>query len=496
MKLEFIKTALQFLAISLLLIGCVQDSEKTILIKNASIIDGSGTPPFRASVRIRNDKIADIGGLKPLASDSVIDARGLILSPGFIDSHSHHDRDTLRTMDAAISQGITTIIVGQDGYSQWPLGSVFDSLNNTPLSVNLGSYAGHGKIRILVMGDDYKRKASSVEIDSMKSLLKQAMEAGALGLSTGLEYDPGIYSTTGEVIELAKVTSSYNGTYISHLRSEDVGLEKSIEEIIRIGQEAQIPVQISHFKLARRSLWKQAGKILKMLDSARTAGINITADIYPYEYWQSTMRVLFPQRDFDNRTSAEFALNELTSPEGMIISRFNAEPSYEGKTLDEIAKERNEEPAVTYMELIRMSEEIPGESIIAKSMDSDDIRTILQWPFTNLCSDGAPSGHPRGWGAFPKYLAMKTGDRLPEKIKKMTSQAATNLRLDSIGVIKKGYYADLVLFDRDNVKDNATYEKSNLRATGIKLVMVSGKVVYYDQKPTGIFSGRIIDRKE
>ena len=478
--------------ISFIVIACSDFNSKTILVQNTTIIDGSGKNRFLGSVRIKDKNIVEIGKITVLETDSIIDGSGMILSPGFIDTHSHHDWDTLRTVDAAISQGITTIIVGQDGRSFLPLEKYYDSLENYPLSTNLGSYVGHGSIRRTIMGDNYKREASQIEIDSMKSFLHREIQSGGLGLGTGLEYDPGIYSSTNEVIQLAKVASEYGGRYISHMRSEDMYLEKSIQEILQIGKEADIPVQISHFKLARRSLWGQASKILKVLDSARNEGIDVTADIYPYEYWQSTMTVLFPKRDFENRESAEFALTELTSPEGMIISDFDAVPEYEGLTLDKIAEIRNEDVITTYLSLIKLSFEMPGESIIAKSMDLKDIKTIIKWPFTNICSDGSSDGHPRGWGAFPRYLSMDSGESLEEKIKKMTFQSAKNLHLDKIGLIRKNFYADLVLFNPNTIKDNATYKKNSLRSSGIEMVIVSGNVVYNNQKPTKKFPGRIV----
>jgi len=478
----------------MLFIRCTSQDTRTLLIQNATIIDGTAGDRYIGSVRIKGDLIVDIGDLDVLESDSVINGNGLILSPGFIDSHSHHDRDTLHTLEAAISQGITTIITGQDGYSQPLLEEYFDSLGSYPLSVNIGSYVGHNTVRRTIMGDDFKREATKEEISAMKDLIEREMQSGALGLSTGLEYDPGIYSNTNEVIEAAKVAAEYGGRYISHMRSEDIYLEQSILEILRIGKEADIPVQISHFKLARRGLWGQATRILETLDSAREVGIDITVDIYPYEYWQSTMTVLFPKRDFDNRMSAEFALTELTSPEGMIVSKFNANPDYEGLTLDKIAVLRNEDAVTAYLALIQMSRVTPGESIIAKSMDLEDIRTIIRWPHSNICSDGGPIGHPRGWGAFPRYINMNTGESLEIKIHKMTAQAAENLSLDSIGIVKEGYYADLVLFDPNTIMDNATYEESSLRATGIEMVMVSGIAVYYDQKPSNIYSGRVLKK--
>ncbi|WP_169734613.1 N-acyl-D-amino-acid deacylase family protein [Maribacter antarcticus] len=344
------------------------------------------------------------------------------------------------------------------------------------------------------MGNDFKREATQAEIEQMKALLETDLKNGSLGLGTGLEYDPGIYSSTSEVLELAKITSTYGGRYISHMRSEDIYLNQSIDEILTIGREADIPVQISHFKLARKGLWGKSPEILRKLDSARTTGIAVSADIYPYQYWQSSMTVLFPERNFESRETAEFALTELTTPEGMIISTFDAKPEYENLTLAEIAKLRNEDPVTTYIELIKISQKQPGERIIAKSMDLEDIKSILNWPFTNLCSDGSPDGHPRGWGSYPKYLNMDTGQSLEAKINKMTLKAAQNLNLNKIGQIKEGYYADLVLFNLDSIKDKATFENSTLKSEGINFVFVSGEIAYANQMLTKVYSGRIIKR--
>jgi len=494
MKTTILMRTLLLLILGLLFAQCKNDLPRTLLITNATIIDGTGSNRIMGSVRIEGNRIIEIGELKVLKSDSIINAKRLVLSPGFIDTHSHHDKDSLRTKEAAISQGITTIIVGQDGGSKLPFKKFVDSIIKEPWPVNVGSYSGHNSIRDEVMSGDYKRVSTQAEIEQMKSLLETDMQNGALGLSTGLEYDPGIYSNTREVIELAKVASRYGGRYISHMRSEDINLIKSIDELIRIGHEAKIPVQISHFKLARKGLWGKAPEVLRKLDSARTKGIDISADIYPYQYWQSTMTILFPERNFEDRETAEFALAELTTPEGMIISTFNAKPEYENLTLAEIANLRNEDPVSTLLELVRMSQDHRGESIIAKSMSAEDIISIMNWPYTNLCSDGSPYGHPRGWGSFPKYLQMNTEQSLETKINKVTLQAAENLNLDKIGEIKEGYFADLVLFDPDSIKDKATFENNSLKSEGIIFVMVSGEIVYSNQASTGVFSGRIIER--
>lgn len=479
----------------LIFISCGRETDKSaILIENVIVIDGQGNKPFKGSIRIKENKIEGVGQLVASKSDSIINGQGWYVAPGFIDSHSHHDSGRAPTYEAALSQGITTIIIGQDGFSRFPIGSYLDTIQAYPEPINIASYAGHNTIRLKVM-DDYKREVNVTELDSMKVLLKQELEGGALGLSTGLEYDPGIYSSTEEVIELAKVLKPYGGRYISHMRSEDVELESAIEEIIKIGKEADVPVQISHFKLGRKGLWGKAQEFINRLNDARKEGVEITADVYPYEYWSSTMTVLFPKRDFDNIESARFALSELTTPEGMIISSFRADTTHEGKTLAEIADERNQDPAQTYLDLIAMSIETPGESIIAKSMTKEDIYTLLSWEYANLCSDGSPTGHPRGWGSFPKYFNEAKEIPIEHRITKMTSQSAKNIGIGKIGEIKSGYYADLVFFNPESLADKATFKDSSEPSEGIMQVWVSGKKVYEQGKLTGIRSGRVIRKK-
>ena len=240
-------------------------------ITNVSILDGSGAPAVRGAVRFVADTIVAFGDLKPLRGDSVIDGKGLTLAPGFIDTHSHHDRSLLKMPDAlgAVSQGITTIVVGNDGSSSMPLGAAFDRMTKAGVAINVASYAGHGSIRDAVMGADGKRVATAKEIDSMRALLKQELDAGALGLSTGLEYDPGIYSNRAEVLELAKVAAAAGGRYISHIRSEDRTFWDAIDEVITIGRDAKLPVQVSHIKLAMIPLWGRTDSLFALLDSAR-----------------------------------------------------------------------------------------------------------------------------------------------------------------------------------------------------------------------------------
>lgn len=486
------------------LLGLPVSLPEFTLIHNVEVVDGTGSPAQKGAVRIKGDKIYDIGDLQPLPFDkTVIDGQARTLTPGFIDSHSHHGRDYQNdpAVIPAISQGITTIVIGQDGGSHLPLAGFFEEVEKNPASVNIASYAGHNTLRWAVIGNEnFNRTASQEEINQMQALLERELDAGALGLSTGLEYDPGIFSNTEEVIALARTTSKSGGRYISHIRSEDVHLEEALQELIDIGKHANIPVQISHFKIGMKGKWGTAGSILARLQQARNEGVRISADIYPYTYWLSTLEVLFPKRDFKNPKSAAFALQELAPPEGMLISSYEANPSYVGKTIADIAKQSNEDPADTYMRLIATArEKNAGESVIGTSMSEEDIEALLSWPYTNICSDGMGAGlHPRGYGAFPRILSYYVREKsiltLEEAIRKMTSLAAENVGIPDRGLLSPGYFADLVLLDPATVKDKATTQNPHALAEGILRVWVNGKLVFENGKATTQRPGQIIKR--
>ena len=477
------------------------------LITNASVIDGSGSPARRASVRVEGDRIAAVGELATRSGETVVDAHGLTLAPGFIDTHSHADDDLFEHPEAlaVVSQGITTIIGGQDGGSPIPLARYLDSLQKSPGAVNVGMYVGHGSIRDSVMGEDFKRVATPAEVDRMKAMLASEMQAGAIGLSSGLEYDPGIYSEPSEVIALAKVAASFGGRYISHIRSEDYAFWKAIDEIITIGREAKLPVQISHTKLAMRDLWGHADSLVRILDAARKSGVDITADVYPYLYWHSTLTVLFPKRDFENRTSAEFALTQTSTPGGLLLGHYEPNPSYAGKTVAEISKLRGTDSITTLIDLIRDSEAMrkrtghSSESVIGTSMVEPDVELIMKWPYTNLSTDGSLDGpHPRGYGAFPRFLGRYVRERkvmpLEEAVHRMTSLAAEHMGIKDRGRITPGMFADLVLFDPATVIDRATPAEPHLVSVGIARVWVNGAEVFADGKTTTARPGKVIRR--
>lgn len=478
--------------------AAAQTAEST-LIRNALLIDGTGAPPRRADARIVGDRVAAVGQLTPSAGERVIDAAGMVLAPGFIDTHSHHDRGLVDRRDALamVSQGVTTIVVGQDGGGS-NLAALFSRLESQPAAVNVASYVGHGTIRGEVLGSDFKRQATPAEIERMKARVRAEMDAGALGLSTGLEYDPGIYSSPAEVLALAKVAGDMGGRYISHIRSEDRDFWPALEEVITIGRENHMPVQVSHIKLGMRDLWGQADKVIARLDQARAAGVNVTADIYPYTYWQSNLGVLYPKRNFTDSAETDFVLAHVARGEDIIFNSYRAHPDYVGKTLAEVARLRGSSEAKALMALLAE----PGGSgsgIVARGMADEDIERLARWPFTNVCSDGTSTGlHPRGYGSFAKILGPYVRDRkllpLEEAIRKMTSLSAENVGIRNRGRIAPGYFADLVLFDPATVMDRADFGKAQETAVGIHTVWVNGQVVFRDGRTTGTFAGRPIRR--
>jgi len=477
------------------------------VITNAAVVDGTGSPARRVTVRVQGDRIVAVGDFQPASGERSVDAGGLVLAPGFIDTHTHADGGIDDRPDAlaVVSQGITTIIGGQDGGSPLPLATYFSALEKQPAAVNVGMYVGHGSVRDSVMGSDFKRTVTPAEVVRMSAMVEGEMKAGAIGLSTGLEYDPGIYSDRAEVIELAKVAARHGGRYISHIRSEDFAFWQAIDEIITIGRDAKLPVQISHAKLAMRSLWGRADSLVRLLDAARASGVDITADIYPYLYWHSTLTVLFPKRDFENRAAAEFALTETSTPGGLLLGRFEPNPSYAGKTVAEISRLRGTDSVTTLIDLIRESEAMrkttgrSTQSVIGTSMVEPDVEAIMRWPHTNLSTDGALAGpHPRGYGAFPRFLGRYVRERkvmpLEEAVRRMTSLAAAHVGIRDRGRIAPGMFADLVLFDPATVIDRATPQQPHLTSVGIARVWVNGQEVFANGATTNARPGRPIRR--
>ncbi len=478
------------------------------LITNAVIVDGSGGRGYVGSVRVEAGLIMAVGEVAALAEDTVIDAGGLVLAPGFIDTHSHADGLILedRAALAKISQGITTVVVGQDGSSPYPLADFFAALEATPPAINVAAYAGHNTLRSRVMQDDFQRPASPAELQAMSNLLRDELAVGALGLSTGLEYEPGIHSQSSEVLLLAQQAAGQGGRYISHIRSEDRWFEAAIDEIIAIGRVTGMPVQISHLKLAMTRLWGSAPTLLARLDDARAEGIAITADVYPYTYWQSHMMVLLPERDPTDLTAIDKVMAELAPPEGIIFTHFAPDSTLVGQTLAEIASKRGISPTEAFRVLATASiaheaqTGEPGDMIIGTSMTEDDVAALLAWPHANICTDGSlKDRHPRGAGSFPRVLGHYGREQqlfpLEVAIQKMTALPAQHMGFSDRGRIAPGYVADLVLFDPETVADRATTAEPFLASVGIEGVWVSGKRVLAGGTALNAYPGKVIRRE-
>ncbi len=340
----------------------------------------------------------------------------------------------------------------------------------------------------------------------MVGLLRTEMEAGALGLTTGLEYDPGSFSATEELVKLAREAALHGGRYISHIRSEDQFFWEAIDEAIDIGREAQIPVQVSHIKLAMTRWWGQADRLTTKLDEARASGVDITADLYPYRAWNSGfswLATLFPERDLDRRAGAEYILNDMLAPERILIPVYRPEPAYNGMTIGEIADIRGSDPETTLMALLQadaaMGGEDSGSDVLAFAMDEPDIESIMAWPHTVIGSDGDSTGaHPRGYSAFARFLGHYVRDRnvtsLEEGVRRISSLSAQQVGIGERGSIQVGHYADLVLFDPDTVKDRATFENPHLTSLGIEKVWVNGRLVFEGGEVTGNLPGKPIRR--
>ncbi len=486
-----------------------KDESSTWLIKNALIYDGTGTVPFEADIRIKDSIIVEIGPLDAIKDDRVWDAKGMILSPGFIDPHSHHDSKLMQQPASAsfLAQGITTIVSGMDGFSSKfgePFISIADNMvhfEHNPAAINLAYFGPHNNYRSRVMGDDYKRPATAAEISKMGDLLTADLNAGALGLSTGLEYEPTLYSTLDEVITLAKISAEVGGKYSSHIRSEDVAVTAAFEEVITIAREAKIAANISHIKLAMFELYGRSPEFINMLNVARDQGLNITADIYPYDGWQSTLSILIPSRDFYDRKAAKYALTSIISPANIIFTNYQGRPHYTGKTLEEIAVQEKVSPVDLLMDLLQTAEkENLQQSIIGRNMSEGDIDNFMRWPHTVITSDGGiDDRHPRGQGTFARVLGHYVRDRsvlsLSEAIRKMTSLTASNLGFSNRGELKKGYVADVVIFDPNTIIDHATFKEPLQYSTGIKAVWVNGELVWANDKETGARPGTIIRRE-
>jgi N-acyl-D-amino-acid deacylase len=479
-----------------------------VVLRQALVYDGGGGTPYVADVRVHGDRITRVAPhLTPNRGEQVRDVHGLAMAPGFIDMHSHGDVGLLSDLDAGTiaRQGVTTIVVGQDGDSNYPLADWLGRLTETPAAINVASMAGQATLRAKVMGKDLYRPSTPEELQKMKMLLAQELAAGAFGLSTGLEYEEAHFATTEEVIELAKVAARAKGFYISHVRDEGDNVFRSYDEVLRIGREAHLPVEISHIKLASTAVWHLAEtRMSEYFALAHGERVDLRADVYPYNYWFSTIRVIVPDRDFYNPDKVAAALASNGGAAKIRLTKYVPDPALAGKTVEEIAAIWHVTPVEAYMRIVRETSAEEGkafseflENVIGFSMSEDDVRWFVSRPGIMFCSDGDLHGaHPRGAGSFPRVLGRYVREQralsLEEAIHKMTALPVALLGLRDRGRIAAGHVADLVLFDPATVIDRSTIEQPEAPPVGIPAVMVGGEWVVEGGEPTGRHPGRAL----
>jgi len=486
--------------------GYAQQGRATLLI-NATIVDGTGSPARRAALRVVGDRIRDIGDLSPRRGETVIDARDHVVAPGFIDCHSHLSLTENPDAHAAVTQGVTTIVVGVDGFSESPLSKYFTRIVAAHPAVNLASFSGHNTLREQAMPkDDNRRPANAAENAAMQSALTADMRAGAVGLSSGLAYETGLFSSTEELVALNAVAARRGGLYSSHMRNESDEVPAAVHELIDVGARTHGPAHVSHMKISSLRFWGQAPVILAQLDAARAAGVDVSADVYPYTAWNTTMRVLFPQTKFDDPAEPAAIFRDVVPANKIVLQTYRPEPALAGRTIAAIAAERGVDPATLYVSLMQGAlayeaahpneEEVEG--IIGDGMDERDVERFMAWPNTSICSDGANGGHPRGYGSFARVLGVYVRERhaigLEDAIRKMTQLNAAQMGIADRGVLRRGAFADVVMFDPQAVIDRSTMQEPTLTAMGFDLVMVNGEIVYRDGVRTDARPGRIVKR--
>lgn len=525
-----------------------------LVLKNGRVVDGTGTPWFFGDVGIKDGAIVEIGRVNQKAQ-AIINIYGQVVSPGFIDGHCHSDLMVLDEPESEIKlqQGVTTEVVGNCGMTpapftkqtldllrsyvepvlgkterEWSWETVeqyINSLHNAKPSENVATYVGHGTLRIAVMGFE-NRPASDGELDRMKGLLEEALQAGAVGLSLGLMYAPGNYTPREELVELGSVLQRFDGLLATHIRGEGDSLIPSIEEVIWIAERCSVPLQISHLKAAGKSNWGNVTRAMEIVEDARSRGIDVTCDVYPYTAGSTTLTTLLPPWALEGGVSR--ALERLKDPstrekikeelrrehdgwdnlvastgwESVYVSSLSKGPdaTLEGKHLSEISETRGVDPTECMMDLLL--EQDGKASIVFFHMAGTDVEQVLRWDRSLIASDSlhdqAEKPHPRLYGTFPRVLGRYVREKklltLEEAIRKMTSFPARRFKLGKRGLVAPGYAADLVVFDPGAISDEATYDDPKRSPEGISCVLVNSEMAVESGVHRGARAGRAIER--
>jgi len=494
-----------------------------VILKNGKIIDGAGNPWFYGDVGIVKDRIVKIGDLSGSKADKIIDVTGLVVAPGFIDVHTHIEGDEKKTptADNFIYDGVTTVITGNCGDSEVNIKRYFQFLDSLKLSVNVGTLIGHNDVRRAVLGEAAVTP-DTVQLKKMCGLVEQAMRDGAMGFSTGLIYLPGLYSKTGEVVALAKAAAKYKGIYTSHMRNESDKVFEAIAETIDIGRQANMPVEISHFKVGQPN-WGRSNEMIAMVEKARNEGLDVTVDQYPYTASSTTLTVLLP--DWLQDGGRDSVLKRLDDPvihqkvvdemirdmarrkrahfDYAVVAHCDGDSALNGKNIEQINILKGRASTIpneieTILDVVKTG----STFMVFHNMSDADVENIMKYPLTMIISDsgirqfGSGVPHPRGYGSNARVLGYYVREKhlitLRDAVRKMTSLPAQKFKITGRGLLQPGMYADIVVFDPNTVKDQSTFERPHAYSTGFKYVLVNGSLTVDNFKHTGARKGVIL----
>ena len=528
----------------LTIVACTPKEKFDILIINGIIYDGSGSPGYIGDLGINSDTIAAIGSLSNSKAEAIIDAEGMVVSPGFINMLSWATESLIEDgrSQSDIRQGVTLEVMGE-GHSMGPLnesmkeemiqdqgdmkfdiawtslGEYLEYLEKKGVSTNVASFVGNATVRQHVL--DYEtRPPDEKELEKMRQLVREAMEEGAVGLSSALIYVPSSYATTEELIELAKVVSDYDGMYISHLRNEDDSLFKAMDEFLQIAEEAEIRSEIYHFKASKKSNWYKLDEAIRKIEDARNKGQDITTDMYMYPASSTGLNTVLPFWAIEggiDRTIERFKdpivrkkiLNEISfpcSPDSILLVGFRNQDlrNLTGQSLGQIARNRQISPEEAVLDLI-VTDDSRIQSVFF-SMSEKNVKRKITLPFMSFCSDAGSianegaflnsNPHPRTYGSFARLLGKYVRDEnlipLEEAIRRLTFFPAGNLKICKRGLLQQGYYADIVIFDPKKIQDHSTFQEPHQYSTGVSHVLVNGTQVLKDGEHTGLKPGRVV----
>lgn len=498
--------------------------EADIIIQNGKLLDGTGNSWRYANIAIKENKIISVGKLLNWKATKTIDATGLYIAPGFIDVHTHIEDDELKNPQAGnfIYDGVTTVITGNCGLSKPDLGTYFNMLDSLKTSINVAALIGHNDVRKAVMGSA-SRKPTEEELLKMEAIVEKAMMDGAVGMSTGLIYIPGTYSETSEIVRLAKVVSKYGGVYASHMRYEGDSIISAIDEALYIGKVANLPIQISHFKVSGQQNWGRSNETVAKIIAARQQGLDVTIDQYPYTASSTSLSTILPDwilADGYDSIRARLKIPELRKKATddilknlakrklehfgyAVVAYYSFDTTLNGKSIEQInllkgRKHTKEEEVETIFEMMVKG----GAGMVFHGMSEEDVQYIMKYPFNMFASDASiriwkqGNPHPRGYGTnarvLGKYVREEKVLSLEEAIRRMTSLPAQKFQIKNRGLIQEGYIADLVVFNANEIKDESTFENPHQYSTGMKYVIVNGKITLEEGKQNGIRNGSVI----